>query len=280
MPPPRDSPGCRTAGAAVGHDDDVADVARVPEPPVEQPPVEHDAAADAGRHHHGRCNRADPTAAPTQPSPEREGLGVVVDERRRARSTRPGGPAGGTTRQPAMFSGDTSSPPGLIGPPHPLPQTTRRSPAPDPADNPLHQARPGRSRGPRRRRDPDDARVGRIARSTREPSRPTRPAAILVPPMSTASARSATEGSLPRPGSAPRHAGTGSAGPTTPRAMVSSRAGGSGSGTSRGRRSRHPRSRWPRRPPSAPRPSIASGRAIPPDPCGAGCARTTPRRRT
>ena len=67
----------------VGLDDHVADVAGVAVGAVEQAAVEHDAAADAGRHDHPDVvararRRADPTLA------ERERLGVVVDERRQA----------------------------------------------------------------------------------------------------------------------------------------------------------------------------------------------------
>ena len=221
-----------------------------------------------------------PAAAPTHPSPSANALaslstnvGSPVNSARRARS--------GNDRHPAMFRGDTSSPPGLIGPPHPAPQTTRRSAGPTSAVTPSHQAGQvapqsfgvvGTRRGRRRAASPVPAGSRRA---------PTSPAAILVPPMSTASARSATGGVLPRPGSEPRHATTpDQRGWRRPDAVLSLRAGGSGSGTSRGRRSRRSRSRWSPRRPSVPRPWTASGRATPPGPSGAGCARTTRPRRT
>ena len=69
------------APPTVGYDDDVTDVAGVSEPAVEQSPVEHDPAPDAGRHHHRQVvtsarRRTDPSL------PERQRLGVVVDEGR------------------------------------------------------------------------------------------------------------------------------------------------------------------------------------------------------
>ena len=139
---------------------------------------------------------AQPDAAPTQPSPSANALASL--------STKVGSPVKaarrdrrGKDRHPAMFNGDTSSPPGLIGPPQPVPQTTSRSPAPTRPATP--STRPARwSHSTSASAGLEVAGVGRVARSRREPSRATRPAAILVPPMSTASARSATEGLLPR----------------------------------------------------------------------------------
>ena len=145
-----------------------------------------------------RCKSSCPAAAPTQPSPRASALaslstnvGRPVSAARRDRR--------GNDRHPAMFSGDTSPPPGLIGPPQPAPQTTRRSPGPTwamtPSTTPAtvsHRA----SASP----GPADAGVGCIARCSRVPSKATSPAAILVPPISTARARSATGGLLPRPG--------------------------------------------------------------------------------
>ena len=144
-----------------------------------------------------------PAAAPTHPSPSANALASL--------STKVGSPVSaarrdrrGNDRHPAMFRGDTSSPPGLIGPPHPVPQTTRRSPGPTrsvtPPTTPARTShRASASSGPA------DGGVGCSARSSSVPSRATSPAAILVPPMSTARARSATGGLLPRPGTELRH---------------------------------------------------------------------------
>jgi len=126
----------------------------------------------------------------------------------------------------------------------------------------------------------DVRRVGRTARSTRDPSKLTKPAAIFVPPMSTASTRSVTGPALPRSRDPKGRSGPAQRGRAQPRAMLSPRAGGSGSGTSRAPRSLRPRSRSMRCRVSTPRPSFASGRAIRPGPCAAGSVRTRPPRRT
>ena len=77
---------------------------------VEQPAVEHDAAADAGRHDHAdvvahAARRAEPAFA------ERERLGVVVDEHRQARVRSASRARNGKSRHAGMLSGDTCSPP-------------------------------------------------------------------------------------------------------------------------------------------------------------------------
>ena len=87
------------AQAAVGLDDHVADVAGVAVGAVEQPAVEHDAAADAGRHDHGEeVRHARGGAAPALA--ERQRLGVVVDVHRQAGSARPAAAAAGSRASP------------------------------------------------------------------------------------------------------------------------------------------------------------------------------------
>ena len=57
----------------------MADVARVAGAALEEPSVEHDAATDSGRDHHGEeVLHPAPRARPCLP--EGEGLGVIVDE--------------------------------------------------------------------------------------------------------------------------------------------------------------------------------------------------------
>src|SRR5439155_2646373 len=65
---------------------------------------------------------ATPTAAPTQPSPSASALASL--------SMNTGSPVSSVSRdrsgkscQAGMFSGDTASPPAVIGPPQPTPQT-------------------------------------------------------------------------------------------------------------------------------------------------------------
>ena len=63
---------------AAGHDDHVTDVAGVAQGPVQQPPVEDDATADAGAHDHGdEVAVAGGGAQPALAQGQR--LGIVVD---------------------------------------------------------------------------------------------------------------------------------------------------------------------------------------------------------
>ena len=169
------------AQAAVGLDDHVADVAGVAAGAVEQPAVEHDAAADAGGHDHGQEVATAPRAAPTQPSPSASALaslstntGSPVSSASRARS--------GKSRHAGMFSGDTA-----------LAARRHRPAAPDAAHDrcdagvgtatPLDQVdergEQGLGVGARG--------VGTGPGRGSAPSRSTTPAASFVPPMSTAS---------------------------------------------------------------------------------------------
>ena len=95
---------------AVGLDDHVADVAGVAVGAVEQPAVEHDAAADAGRHDHGEevaharaRRRASPRRGRAPWRRCRRGRAARARSASRGRSGKP--------RQAGMLSGDTASPP-------------------------------------------------------------------------------------------------------------------------------------------------------------------------
>jgi hypothetical protein len=114
----------------VGDDDDVSDVARVAEPAIEQPAVEHDAAAHTRRHDHGDVvvvagRGADP------PFAERQRLCIVVHERRQARQRLEPRPQG------------EGPPPGDVQRRHLLAAGAHRPPAPGAAD---HDAVPGSHR--------------------------------------------------------------------------------------------------------------------------------------
>ena len=133
------APPAAEAGAAAGFDDDVADVAGIAVPPVEQPPVEHDPAADPGRDDHpdeGARRRP-----PPRPTP-RPGRRPWRRCRRRpaGRSPPPSGAATGSARQAGMWTGVSSSPPAVIGPPEPMPHTS----AP-PGFAPISSSRPTRA---------------------------------------------------------------------------------------------------------------------------------------
>ena len=138
---------------AVGLDDDVADVAGVAGGAVEQAAVEHDPAADAGRHDHG--DEVALAARPRPPSPRR---GPAPWRRCRrtpaARSGRPSRSRSGKSRHAGMLSGDTVSPPGAIGPPQPTPHTTD---AASPARRRPTDAASAARTGPPRRRPPASA---------------------------------------------------------------------------------------------------------------------------
>ena len=178
------------AAAAVGHDDDVADVAGVAAGAVEQAAVEHDAAADAGRHDHGEEVPAG-RRRPAQPSPRASALASL--------STQVGRPV--QLGEPVAAAGS----PATQGCSAATPSPRRRS-----SDRRTRPRRPRRRRARRDQRDqaPRPPRGGRrragVGTRARpeQPSRRRRPAAaaILVPPMSTASARSSVC-------TAPGHAG-------------------------------------------------------------------------
>ena len=98
------------AAAAVGDHVDVPDVAGVATGAVEQPAVEHDPAADPGRHDHRQVvglplRRSAPSLA------ERQRLGVVVDEGRQParsldhRPQREPAPAGDVERRHLLATG-------------------------------------------------------------------------------------------------------------------------------------------------------------------------------
>ena len=165
--------------APVGLDDDVADVAGVPLPAVEQAAVEHDAAADARRHDHADvvvlvARRARPALA------ERERLGVVVDDTGRPAVVARAAPATGTPRHAGMFSGDTVSPPRVIGPPQPTPTATH----PSASRSSISRANVANSASGSL---PDG--VGASWRASNAPSEATTPADSFVPPTSTATTR-------------------------------------------------------------------------------------------
>ena len=187
-----------------------------------------------------------------------------------------------------MLSGDTSSPPGVIGPPHP--RRTRPGGRPRPplrvTPRPSRPGRPTAALGvvPGR----PWPRVGCIARSHQGPAEVDEPGRHLGAADVDGEDQICHRTSVTRLGdrrvpcafdAAPCH---GSAEPRdrAPRRALSPRAGGSESGTSRGPRSPLPRSRSTPRLLWARRPWTASGRASRPGPCGAGSARTTRRRRT
>ena len=227
-----------------------------------------------------RCSRALPAAAPTHPSPSASALaslstnvGRPVSSARRERR--------GKDRHAAMLSGDTSSPPGLIGPPHPAPHTNRRSPVPTAPVTPCTSSGEIAPRGPRRPRALSSlgSAAAPVPPGIRREPRARRPSWCR---RRRRRARGLPRERSARPGSGLRRQGAAAQpGPGDgPAAVLSPRVGGSGSGTSRGHRSRRSRSRSPPRPTSTPRPSSGSGRATRRAPCGAGCARTTPRRRT
>ena len=169
------------AGPAVGLDHHVADVAGVARRPVEQPAVEHDPA---------RPPRSTPPWPGSWPSPgphpasPRPGPAPWRRCRRRpaARPGRPAAPAGGTGRQPGILRGLTVSPPAAIGPPQPTPHTTGSAVVADRTSSdqrrqgPEHHLGIGGGRGRRSGPRPGCA-----------PSASTTAAAILVPPISTAS---------------------------------------------------------------------------------------------
>src|SRR5439155_22214485 len=77
--PVQAAPPAAEAGAAGRLDDDVADVAGVAGPPVEQAPVEHDPTADSRRDNHPDVGPY-PGGGSNPPLGQGDGLGVVVDE--------------------------------------------------------------------------------------------------------------------------------------------------------------------------------------------------------
>ena len=162
--------GLQTAPGAAGTrpadrvDDDVTDVARVAERPVEQTAVEHDPAADAGRHHH---REVVPTAL-RRPEPafcRAQRLRVVVDAGRDSRTPRARRDRSGKPRHWGMLSGETESPPCSMGPPQPDPHGV--GDAVRPVGDLVHRD-PRRWRtGPPRRRRPSVV----VPRTGSDPSR-------------------------------------------------------------------------------------------------------------
>ena len=162
---------------AVGFDDHVTDVARVAGGAVEQPAVEHDAAADAGRHDH-------PDVVVARRAPRRPSLRRARAPWRRCRRT----PAArcssarrarnGNPRHAGMFSGETCSPPRPSARRSRRPLRPRRRSAIRSTS-----ATSAREQAPRRRRRPES---GPCIRSYIVPSSPTTAAASFVPPMSMA----------------------------------------------------------------------------------------------
>ena len=124
-PPPRDTPGCRTAQARPSGTTTTWPMwPALPSRPLSSLPSSTMPAARPRSTRPWRCNRR--TRPPRRPTPRR-----VPGPWRRCRR-RWAGPVKaasrarrGKERHPAMFRGETSSPPGLIGPPHPAPQTTQ-----------------------------------------------------------------------------------------------------------------------------------------------------------
>ena len=164
------------ARATFGLDDEVADVAGVAVGAVEQPAVEHDAAADAGAARPWRGSPSSPRAAPHQPSPRASALASLSTttgrpgQLRQPRSQREVPPAGDVQRrdEPAAgghraaaadADGDRSA------------RTCRR------AWRSTSAARPGQG---------SVRSVGRSVLATTCPSSSTTPTASLVPPMSIA----------------------------------------------------------------------------------------------
>ena len=152
----------RAAGARapVGLDDDVADVAGVAVVAVEEPAVEDDAAADAGRHDHREVvalalarRRASPRRGRAPWRRCRRGRAGRARPTSRARSGKPA-PAGDVERRHRLAAR-------VIGPPHPTPQATS-SPRAHLGDR-VEQRREDR---PRRR----PSGVGRSARASSSPS--------------------------------------------------------------------------------------------------------------
>ena len=97
----------------------------LPSRAVEQPAVEHDAAADAGRHDHRRGSRARPRAAPRQPSPSASALASLSTHDRQAGALARARRRSGKSRHCGMLAARPSSPPGVIGPPQPTPHADR-----------------------------------------------------------------------------------------------------------------------------------------------------------
>ena len=189
-------------GAPVGDDDHVTDVAGVAR-------AGRRASGRRGRCRHPprstrpwRCSHADPAAAPTHPSPSASALASL--------STNVGRPV--SSARPAPQG--KRSPARDVQRRHLFAARAHRSPAPDAADDEVvvradpaivvGRRAPARSAqsSSRRRRGRGCRNAGPAAPGS--PSRSTRPAAILVPPMSTARARSATDRGLLTRGAAHR----------------------------------------------------------------------------
>ncbi len=120
-----------------------------------------------------------PAAAPFHPSARAKALASLS-----TKVSRPVASASrdrnGKSRQAGMFSGETASPPAVIGPPQPTPHTAA-PPAPTVST---------RASSAENKASPSSAPDGAVADATTSPSAVTSPAASLVPPMSTARAQS------------------------------------------------------------------------------------------
>ena len=116
----RQPAGAAAAAPAVGLDDDVPDVAGVGRRAVEQLAVEHDAAADAGRHRqHAVVVVALGRALPALGEGQRLAVEVAVHAGAgRARASRA---RSGNSRQAGMLTGETVSQWRVIGPAEPTP---------------------------------------------------------------------------------------------------------------------------------------------------------------
>ena len=188
------APRAARARTTVGHHHHVPDVAGVAETAVEQPAVEHDAAAHPGRDHHGEIV-AD-AARPRRPSPRPEPAPWRRCRRTwAARCTRPSGHAAGSRAKRGCSAATPPHPRGSLAR-HNRRHTTiesvvRRS-VHRPGRPPERPGRPRATRPGRRCWTPtrgapcQGAVVGTSALDMTAPSPATTPAAILVPPMSTA----------------------------------------------------------------------------------------------
>ena len=166
--------------------------------PVEQSSVDHDASPDPGGHHHGQVVGRAPGR--TQPAlAEGQGLGVVVHGDRQPdtigqalpeREPDPCPDVEGTHRLAVRPTSDRHTP-------RRTPPARRRRPT-----GPVRSAPPGRRTPPR---DRTEVGVATRASARMAPQASTTAAAILVPPMSTASTTGPAQ-----------VAGPGSPGPTRP----------------------------------------------------------------
>ena len=118
--------GAARAAPPVRLDDDVADVAGVAGGTVDQLAVEHDAAADAGRHD-DRAEVLCPWAAPSQPSARVSALASRSPNTGQPGQLAAGAGAARTPRHDGMLTGDTVSQLRSIGPAQPTPIARTRT---------------------------------------------------------------------------------------------------------------------------------------------------------